>query len=169
MKSKKTQEAKAQKSLAQSKKALVSLLAITLLVSSISTVLASNFDKVNRKRGFGQDNEDFNQERIAKREERKQRKEEMKQIISTGDFDAWAKFENERIAEKIEFLQNKVKELEEKKSKITAETFAKIVEAHKLKENGDYEAAREIMEELGFRGGHKMHKGGMKKFNNNQE
>jgi len=34
--------------------------------------------------------------------------------------------------------------------KITAENFAKFVEVYQLKQAGDYEGARELMEELGF-------------------
>lgn len=37
-------------------------------------------------------------------------------------------------------------------SVVTEQTFAKLVEAHALREKGDHEAARKIMEELGFKG-----------------
>ncbi len=39
-------------------------------------------------------------------------------------------------------------------SSVTEATFAKLVEAHALREKGDHEGARKIMEELGFRGHH---------------
>lgn len=34
---------------------------------------------------------------------------------------------------------------------VTEDTFAKLVQAHALREKGDHEAARKIMEELGFK------------------
>lgn len=45
------------------------------------------------------------------------------------------------------------------------EEFRKMIEAHELRESGDYEAARKIMDELGVeRGEGRMQKGGMRGF-----
>jgi len=43
--------------------------------------------------------------------------------------------------------------------KVDATTFSKLVEAHNLREAGDHEGARAIMEELGLEKGGKGHKG----------
>ena len=43
--------------------------------------------------------------------------------------------------------------------KVDATTFSKLVEAHNLRESGDHEGARAIMEELGLKGPHGPHHG----------
>ena len=47
-------------------------------------------------------------------------------------------------------------------SSVTEATFAKLVEAHALREKGDHEGARKIMKELGFKGHHSGLRNGTK-------
>ena len=186
------------------RKKAFSLVALTLLLSSASSVLANNFEEniypqfrpnygqgqnMNRY-GSQKQNNNFNalsqeerEERRAEQEERRaareEKKAEMDRIFDENDYGAWEELMTEKITERISALQEKITELEEKKSKINEETFAKVSEAHELRENGDKEGAKEIMEELGFgklegrggkKGGHRgMRGGGMKGgFNQNQ-
>lgn len=76
-------------------------------------------------------------------------RDQMKQILADGDYDAWA----ELMAQRPNFDENL----------INLETFNKLVQAHELFEAGSTEEAKAIMEELGlgqkvgkhFRGKHK--------------
>lgn len=73
--------------------------------------------------------------RAAVKEERKTVREAIKATVETGDYDAFTKAaEGTKIAEIVD----------------TEAEFGLLVEAHELKEAGDKEGAKEIMEELGF-------------------
>jgi hypothetical protein len=73
--------------------------------------------------------------RQAVHEERKERHEEMKQAIAANDYEAF-----QVAAAQSPFAENIT----------TPESFAKLVEAHELRENGDTAAADAILQELGF-------------------
>ena len=74
-------------------------------------------------------------------EEIQQKHEEMKTIFDNGDYEAW-KTDMETKANDI-------------LDSITEENFNKIVEIHNLKQAGEFEAAKELAEELDM----PMHKG----------
>ncbi|MFH1426044.1 MAG: hypothetical protein ABIG66_01275 [Candidatus Kerfeldbacteria bacterium] len=63
---------------------------------------------------------------------------EMMQVFEDGDYEAWAALMQER-------MNNRMGEED-----ISEDTFNKLKEAHDLRQSGDYDAARDIMEELGF-------------------
>lgn len=71
---------------------------------------------------------------------------EMKQYIESGDYEGWKAAMEEKLNERLGHL-------EELESNISEETFNGLVEAHNLAESGDYEAARQIRDDLGFPGG----------------
>ncbi len=83
-------------------------------------------------------------ERKAKMLERQGNREAVRVAVENNDYEAWSTaVASTPMA-----------------SKVTAENFVKIVEAHALREAGDHEVARAIMQELGFdKGG--MHGGKM--------
>lgn len=59
---------------------------------------------------------------------------EMKEIMENGDYDAWA----EKMSEKDRFDE----------SLITQENFERLQQAHELHQEGDHDAAREIMQDV---------------------
>ena len=72
----------------------------------------------------------------------KETKQAIHEAITNSDYEAFAE-----IASETPFAES-----------ISEETFAKLVEAHALREAGDKEGARAIMEELGIKKiGHKAH------------
>lgn len=73
-------------------------------------------------------------ERLAKHAERKATREAAHTAIENNDYSAWAA----AVAGTP------------RADKVDATTFSKLVEAHNLREAGDHEAARAIMQELGF-------------------
>ncbi len=70
--------------------------------------------------------------------------EEVKSAIESGDYEAFL----EAVSEDSPFGEE-----------MSEEKFQIMVQAHELKESGDYEAARELMEEAGFEKKHKFGKG----------
>jgi hypothetical protein len=83
--------------------------------------------------------------RIAKRAAHQVKREAVRVAIENNDYSAWSTaMAGTPLADKV-----------------TPETFARLVEAHNLREAGDHEAAREIMEELGLKkAGHRGILGG---------
>ena len=75
-------------------------------------------------------------------------RQEMEEIMENEDFEAF------------KALTPQNKEMAERHNNITEEQFNKMVEAHNLREDGDFTGAREIMEELGFGRMHNSMKGG---------
>ena len=69
-------------------------------------------------------------------------REEVKKAIEDGDYDTF-----------VELTEDSPRNIE-----IDEDTFNKLVEAHSLRMEGDHEAARKIMEEIGFDRGHKAGK-----------
>lgn len=100
--------------------------------------------------------------RDAMKEHREEMHEAVKEALEEGDYDAFLNaVENSPLADKIDSL----------------EEFELFMEAHELREAGDRDGAREIMEELGFEGkmhgrghgkgqgkGERGHRGGFKDF-----
>ncbi|QSH39290.1 hypothetical protein JXR01_03230 [Candidatus Kaiserbacteria bacterium] len=80
-------------------------------------------------------------ERAAKQAERKAHREEARNAIESNDYNAWV---TASVGTPME-------------GKVDAAGFAKMVEAHNLREAGDHEEAREIMKGLGFEKPHKKH------------
>ncbi len=93
-------------------------------------------------------------ERKAKMAERQGKHEAVRVAVENNDYDAWS-------AAVVGTPRA---------NKITVENFAKVVEAHNLRESGDYKSAKEVMKDLGMgkggmygskgghRGGHRMHR-----------
>ena len=73
--------------------------------------------------------------------------QEMKSALENNDYDAWKQALGDRFPA----------------DKINEQTFSKLVESFKLRQAGDFEQSRVIMEELGISGPKGMH--GEKKFN----
>lgn len=65
------------------------------------------------------------------------RREEMDQVFESGDYNAY-----------LELVAGTPME-----GKVSEDDFDKLAEAHNLRQSGDYEGARAIMEELGLEGG----------------
>ena len=72
------------------------------------------------------------------REARQAQRELVRTAVSEGDFDAFVANAPDKLLEKID-----------------ADNFAQFVEAHQLRESGDKEGAKEIMEALGIKRPHK--------------
>ena len=113
---------------------------------AIGAIASANPDMFQRhngeslKKGFNMTEE--------KKEAVKEHYEQMEEILTNGDYEAF----KELMAEKP-MLQN-----------ITEENFAKFIEMHNLKKAGDMEGAKAIAEELGLEGfGKKGMKRGMHK------
>lgn len=106
-------------------------------------------DKAVKSGNMTQEQADEKRTQMA---ERQSSREGMHLAVENGDYDAWS----------AAVLGTKAE------GKVTAESFASLVEAYGLREAGDHEAAKAIMQELGFdkggmhggkKGGHnKMHK-----------
>ncbi|MBT6069338.1 hypothetical protein HOG48_06330 [Candidatus Peregrinibacteria bacterium] len=79
------------------------------------------------------------QKNMKKKENRQEHREEMKQIFESGDYNT--------------FLEKAPEKLQEK---VTEENFELMIKAHELREAGDKEGAKDIMEELGLKPPHKM-------------
>jgi len=79
----------------------------------------------------------------------KEKHEEVKQAIESGDFTAF----QEAVGDHKKFAD-----------KITQENFDRLIEAHELMESGDKEGAQAIFEELGIQKGPLHHKRGKKHF-----
>ena len=84
--------------------------------------------------GQGAENEEYRAERMAQRQERQEMRNATRDAIENNNYEAFleARPDNPNFPE------------------ISEETFASIVEAHELRESGDYEGARDIMEGLDF-------------------
>lgn len=79
-------------------------------------------------------------------------KQEMKQAIESGDYNAWKTALENRVSAKQQHLSDL-------SGKINEDTFNKMVEAHNLRQAGKNDEARAIMEGLGMpegRGGRGM-------------
>lgn len=90
-------------------------------------------------------------EKQAKHAERKAVREAARTAIENNDYSAWAT----AVAGTP------------RADKVDATTFSKLVEAHSLREAGDHEGAKAIMQELGFKKPHGKH-GGPRGFNRTQ-
>jgi len=86
--------------------------------------------------------------------EREVHRAEMKEIMEAGDYDAF-----------LEAVSDQPR-AEERLEEMTEEKFEKMVEAHKLRESGDYEGVKEIMKELGIR--KRMNRGSRSGFGQNE-
>ncbi len=97
----------------------------------------------------GLDRDDMKEIKSALREHRQEMRDAVHAAIEAEDYDAYLDaVEGTPRADIID----------------SEDDFEKLVEAHELREAGDHEAAREIMDELGFEkpGGKGHHKGGMR-------
>jgi len=85
-----------------------------------------------------------------KRGDMKEKHQEVKQAIESGDFAAF----QEAVGDHEKFID-----------KVTEENFDRFVEAHQLMKDGDKEGAKEIFDELGFekKPFHHKHKRGEKR------
>ncbi len=94
----------------------------------------------------GLDRDDLKEIRQRMHEVRKENRAAVKAAVEANDYNAFTDVAPEKLTDAID----------------SAADFAKLVEAHELREAGDKEGAKEIMAELGIekpeRGGHK---GGM--------
>lgn len=114
---------------------IIAAIALIITAGTVSLVNAQMQEKGNYNRP------ELSEEmkaQIEKHEiEREERREEMEKVITNGTYKEW-------------------KALVDNRPKITdyinADNFAKFQEAHKLRQSGDYEGARKIMEELGIEG-----------------
>ncbi len=87
-----------------------------------------------------------------KRQVMLEKRQEMKEIFENNDYDAWQDLMNE----KADSLEEKVSQIRES---ITQENFDKLSEIHQLLEDGKYDEARELKEEMGLGGfGPGMHR-----------
>ena len=84
--------------------------------------------------GQGAGNEEYRAERTAQRQEKQEMRNVAREAVENNDYEAFLEARPDNVA----FPE------------ISEETFASIVEAHELRESGDYEGARAIMEGLGF-------------------
>jgi hypothetical protein len=90
----------------------------------------------------------------VKHEEMQEQRADMQEIFANQDYAAWKAL----MEEKATHMQDRVDEM---RANVSEENFAKLSEIHALIEAGDYEAAKELREELGFGGNrHKMGKFG---------
>jgi len=127
------------------KKTLI-IAAITLIITAgiTSFVGAQERDRANRP----ELTTEMEAERDAHRAEMESQREEMQNIMENGSYEEW-------------------KTLVESRPKmtdyVTTDNFAKFQEAHQLKQAGDYEGVKEIMDELGIEGRMGMRKGGPNK------
>ncbi len=76
--------------------------------------------------------------RMQKKENRQERRGEIKEAFASGDYSTF-----------LEVAPDKLKE------KVTEENFQLMVKAHELREAGDHESAKAIMDELGIKPPHK--------------
>ena len=99
----------------------------------------------------GLDREDMKEIRAAVREYRSERREAIKEAIEDEDYEAFLEAtEGSHLAEVID----------------TESEFERFIEAHELRQDGDHEAAKAILDELGIERPHKgkgHHKGGFGK------
>lgn len=82
-------------------------------------------------------------DRQANMEKAKVNQEAMQAAITNNDYNAWKTLMEERKSEMM-------KKVDEFASKITQETFAKLVEINKLVSEGKNNEANKIRQELGF-------------------
>ena len=112
---------------------IIAAIALIITAGTVSLVDAQMKDRVNKPELTAE----MEVEREAHRAEMKAQREEMQNIMETGTFEEW-------------------KALVESRPRmtdyITTDNFAKFQEAHKLKQAGDLEGAKKIMDELGIEG-----------------
>lgn len=100
----------------------------------------------------GLDHDDLQEVREAVREYKQEMREAVKEAVEDNDYDAFLEaVEGTKMADKID----------------SEADFDRLVEAHELREAGDREGAREIMEELGFDKPGKNHRDGKRGHNQN--
>lgn len=95
-------------------------------------------------------------------QEMRQDRQEMKDVMDSGDYDAWQAKMHDRVNE----MADRLAEME---SNINEETFAKMQEAHSLMQSGDNEGAREIMDEVGIGGPMRGRMGPGREWHDNSE
>ena len=98
---------------------------IGLVITTIGVSAIVSADEPNRQ---------FDPER---KEQMMQHKEEMKEIMESGDYDAW-------VAKMTEFGKMDPEMINE-------DTFSKLLEMHSLMQSGDKEGAKAIADELGLK------------------
>jgi len=145
-------------------KTIFGLFALAMLVVSIGAVSAfrwGNSEQVKQaldSKDFGSwkqamseqlTEENFNQmaERHGKMVERHAAKQEMREALEAGDFEAWkAAVENMP-----------------RKQEVSEEDFNVMVQMHQARQDGDFDKAMELREELGFKPGFGRDRGCMMK------
>ncbi|PJE60085.1 MAG: hypothetical protein COU85_00155 [Candidatus Portnoybacteria bacterium CG10_big_fil_rev_8_21_14_0_10_44_7] len=112
----------------KSKKTLIAFASIALLatVGIATSYAAGNFTAGNK--------EEFKAQIEAHRQE-------MDQILTNKDFNAW----QGQMMERATFLEEQAAKI---RDNATRDNFDQMVQAYQLRQNGDYEAVREIMEQL---------------------
>jgi len=85
-------------------------------------------------KNIGVDLKTLRADRKMHKEEMKKKHDEIKSAIENNDYDLFKELTADAPI----------------KDDVTQEIFAKMVEAHELRENGDIEGAKAIMEEIGF-------------------
>ncbi len=136
----------------KNKYTITSIIAIALvLVTGVSSAYASNQDNNRRDISPEQRQEQLEErlvanvesgkitqeeadERLAEMKERKISHEAVRTAVENNDYNAWVKAIADRPIADV----------------ITEDNFSQLVEAHTLRDAGDMEGAREIMEELGI-------------------
>jgi len=74
-----------------------------------------------------------------------EKRQEVRQAIVNGDYDAWAS----AMQEKVQTMHDRADELE---SNITLERFEQLQQVHQLIQDGQKDEAKELMAELGLKG-----------------
>lgn len=105
-----------------------------LAVLALTLVLTAGLTSVYaHSSGFGFKGGNFSSEKY---QEMTERREAMNKIFENNDYEAWKDLMEEKIGKMGE--------------QINEETFSQMAEIHSLMQQGEYEQARELKQELGF-------------------
>jgi len=104
------------------------IVAIVASIGALSVNAQVNEDSATQNRGT--------EMRAERRADRGMHKEEMQEIMENGDFAAWKTIHEERASELDAF--------------VTEANFKVMQEAHKLRADGDFDAAKALIDESGI-------------------
>ncbi|MBU4370247.1 hypothetical protein KKG58_05905 [Patescibacteria group bacterium] len=116
---------------------------VGLAVLALTLVLTAGLSSVYAfQGGFGSKRGEFSPEKFQEMTE-KRGAGAMNEIFENNDYEAWKSLMQEKVNE----MEKRVGEMKEK---INEENFSQMTEIHNLMQQGEYEKAKELKQELGF-------------------